>query len=75
MGEVEALIVEGGATVSVQFFKPEIQLQANGRMRLVEGCAHIPSTTALLHAHKPRRAAWDGGRRGIDFQTAPEISA
>nr|DAM21229.1 MAG TPA: hypothetical protein [Caudoviricetes sp.] len=29
-------------------------------MRLVEGCAHIPSTTALLHAHKPRRAACGG---------------
>jgi len=61
MGEVEALTVERGATISVQFFKPGIQLEANGRMRLVEGCAHIPSTTALLHAHEPLRAACDGG--------------
>lgn len=36
-------------------------------MRLVEGCAHIPSTIALLHAHKPRRAACGGGLRGTIF--------
>ena len=36
-------------------------------MRLVEGCVRIPSTTALLHAHKPRRAACGGGLRGTIF--------
>jgi len=44
MGEVEALIVEGRATINVQFFKPGIQLQVNGTMRLDTGSVHASGT-------------------------------